>query len=418
MLASASRVAAERDLALLCVHVVHGIRPEEEGRADSEHVRSLCELLNVPCRVVSVPRGGIAERARFSGRGVEDAARHFRHRILRESARRFGAVRILIGHTDDDLLESLLMRFLRGAGPAGLSALSADNGLVLRPLLSHTRADVLSYLKDLGLAFREDSTNADRRYMRNRVRSVLVPSLDAEFPGWRTAVRSLGRTQSELARFLERESDLRVRWHADGESALETDADPFFRLALPLRVQALYSAVNRLDRLRRSREESLAADPPSRKERDPARTVLESFATGKVSAQSLGPYRLAKSARSVRVESAVDHGREAGFCTVAVEPGRYVSGPVEFSIGPRIGDRSIPVRLPAVARSPRACERAVLRAAFKLPRASSAIRLVVEDARGFVGVFVETRNGLGDLLRPAAEPAVSGYAEPEFFSIL
>jgi tRNA(Ile)-lysidine synthase len=107
--------------ALRCVHVEHGIRAEAESRGDAEFVRSLCAEFRVPCRVVSVKPGRVAEAARRRGVGMEAAARLYRHRAWHREADRLeaqspagaagrGPVRILVAHTSDD--QKLVLEYI------------------------------------------------------------------------------------------------------------------------------------------------------------------------------------------------------------------------------------------------------------------------------------------------------------------
>src|SRR5437867_1490596 len=100
---------------------------------------------------------------------------------LARVAAEVGAGRIVTGHTQDDQVETVLLRLLRGAGRRGLGAMRPARGRLLRPLLAATRADVRRFLGERGLGFAVDRTNADLRHARNRVRRLLVPLLRAEF---------------------------------------------------------------------------------------------------------------------------------------------------------------------------------------------------------------------------------------------
>jgi tRNA(Ile)-lysidine synthase len=104
---------------------------------------------------------------------------------------------INLAHTRDYKAETDLLPHLRGAGSAGLGAMRARSGRLLRPMLDASRADVLDHLSEHGLAWREDPSNADPAFLRNRVRHELIPYLEARFnPAIREA---LARTASVLA---------------------------------------------------------------------------------------------------------------------------------------------------------------------------------------------------------------------------
>jgi len=153
-----------------------------ESDADAEFVQTLAAQLGLPCTIEarSVPHD-------------EDAAREARHEFFGTVSKRTGISTLALAHTADDQAETFLLRLLRGAGAAGLSGIWPERQIaglrVIRPLLEVTRAEVLAYLRERGLSHREDASNADVRFARNRVRHVLLPLLEREFnPGVRDAL--------------------------------------------------------------------------------------------------------------------------------------------------------------------------------------------------------------------------------------
>ena len=144
---------------LAAAHFNHRIRGAE-GDADEAFCRDLCASLGVPIRVGSadVP----AEAAR-TGESLEMAARRLRHAFLDRAAREVGARAVALGHTLDDQLELFLLRLARGAGLRGLAAMpSVSPGPLarIRPFLALRHAQLTDFLRTEGLAWREDSTNA------------------------------------------------------------------------------------------------------------------------------------------------------------------------------------------------------------------------------------------------------------------
>ncbi|MDR2096519.1 MAG: tRNA lysidine(34) synthetase TilS [Treponema sp.] len=288
MLAGLAALRRERAFGLYCLHVEHGIRPVEESEGDAEAVRELCGKLELPCRIVHIARGRIAEAAGNWGTGIEAAARFFRRRVWLKEARRLGAARVLAAHTRDDVLELLLMRFLRGSGPAGLAGIPRERGCVLRPLLALGREDVLGYLEERGIAYRTDSTNADTRYLRNRIRLRLIPRLNELFPGWQKPVLGLAETQAMSACFLKAEAEKRIPWHSGGPgfkagaeaaAGLVADGSVFFAEPPIIREEALFLAADKLA-------------PQSGNEATLRRGVIRRFAAGGLGAADLGPLRL------------------------------------------------------------------------------------------------------------------------------
>ena len=120
--------------------------------------------------------------------GIEACARDLRYAAFERFAKEAGVHFIALAHTENDTLETLLMRFLQGGGALGLSGIRMRRGRFVRPLLTVSRTDIEAYLTKKGVAWRTDSTNADNAYFRNRVRNELIPFLNGRFPGAARAV--------------------------------------------------------------------------------------------------------------------------------------------------------------------------------------------------------------------------------------
>jgi tRNA(Ile)-lysidine synthase len=149
--------------------------------ADQEFCRELAASLELPFEVGTADVGAAA---RLQKRSVEDAARTLRYAFLHEAAGRLDAGTIAVGHSRDDQAETFLLRLLRGAGTRGLGAIRPKAGMVIRPLIDISRADLRRFVRDRCLPYRDDETNADVRVPRNRVRHELLPYLEREFsPG-------------------------------------------------------------------------------------------------------------------------------------------------------------------------------------------------------------------------------------------
>lgn len=356
LLAAASRLRVRLRYDLRCVHVDHGIRPAPERSGDRSAVEALCRSLAVPFASVGPPELSILDRARSTGRGIEAAARSYRRAALLAEARRLGAPLILLGHTRDDARETALMRVLRGSGPSGLGGIAARRGRFLRPMLDLGRTDVLSYLAALGIPYRTDSTNADTAYLRNRIRSRLIPLLEAEFPFWRSGLDAFCRIQQGTADVLASESRRRVRWTgAPGGSALSTPADPFFNAPRLLREEAVFRAVDILvSRSRRLRRpgELPPADGPRRPE--PSRAAVSRFCGGDLKAADLGSVRLRREGADV-VAELVGRDEERGYSFVVRAPGSFEFRGLAFRVGSADESgpdaQSFPILLPCAVRS-------------------------------------------------------------------
>jgi tRNA(Ile)-lysidine synthase len=159
-------------------HLNHGIR--EAAAGDEDFCRALAASLGVPFVSERADVRGMAREWRTS---LEAAGRRARYEFLRRAAAELHAV-VATGHTLDDQAETFLLQLIRGAGPRGLSSIAPFDGLVCRPLLDVRRAAVRGWLVERDLPFREDESNADQAFTRNRVRHSLLPLLRREFsPG-------------------------------------------------------------------------------------------------------------------------------------------------------------------------------------------------------------------------------------------
>jgi tRNA(Ile)-lysidine synthase len=178
-------------ITLVLAHFNHGLRPGADD--DEGFCRSLSERLSLP---FASGRVDVAGRARSRKRSIEDEGRIARYEFLEAQAKRFGAQRIAVGHTLDDQAETFLLRLLRGSGGRGLGAIHpVKGGGIIRPLIEVRREEIESYLEERQTSFREDPSNADRRFTRNRIRHEELPRLTAYNP---RIVETLARSASLL----------------------------------------------------------------------------------------------------------------------------------------------------------------------------------------------------------------------------
>jgi len=185
---------------LHAAHLHHGIRGVDAD-ADEALVGALAERLGVP---LSVSR---LDPAVLRGAALEARARRARYDFLHEVASEVGATRIATGHTRDDQAETVLLRLLRGSGARGLSGIQPmrEDG-VIRPMILASRAEVIEFLARGGVAYREDATNRDPRFLRNRVRHELLPLLRALSPRMDERLSALADALRADADLLEQET--------------------------------------------------------------------------------------------------------------------------------------------------------------------------------------------------------------------
>lgn len=174
---------------LVVAHLDHGLRGEASAE-DARFVAQLAAEWDFPLEQATADVGALAREGR---RSTETAAREARYAFFAAAAPRRRCRAVFLAHHADDQVETFLFNLGRGAGPAGLAAMAAEDVRtvgrrrlrVLRPLLSVWRAEIDTYVAAHGLTWREDATNADPAHaVRNRLRAEVIPLLE----------RTLGRT--------------------------------------------------------------------------------------------------------------------------------------------------------------------------------------------------------------------------------
>lgn len=220
LLVALRALAPAMGLRLVVGHVDHGLRPEAAD--DARFVRDLSGQWGLPYveERVTVVTG--------AGRSPEAAARAARYAALERLALAQGCGKVAVGHTADDQAETLLLRLLGGGRLAGMRATRPLGRVELvRPLLGVWRREARAVLREQGVGWREDPTNVDRRFLRNRIRHDLLPLLEGHIPGVRRRLRDAAEWLAEedaLLDRLAREAEARVLRLGAGVVALRRAA--------------------------------------------------------------------------------------------------------------------------------------------------------------------------------------------------
>ena len=198
----------DASLQVVGVTVDHGLQEGSAEHADqvAATMRALGVAESLTVRVdVEAP-----------GMGPEAAAREARYAVLSEVAERWSAAAVLLGHTQDDQAETVLLGLTRGSGARALSGMRRSFEVYRRPLLDVTRADTETACLAEGIDFWRDPHNADERFTRVRVRTKVIPVLEVELgPGVSAA---LARTADQLRADTEYLDAVSERALADAES--------------------------------------------------------------------------------------------------------------------------------------------------------------------------------------------------------
>lgn len=235
LLACFSFLAPRLDAALRAVHLDHGLRAASAD--DAAHCRAVCEAFGVPLHEACEEVAALAAREKL---GIEDAGRRARLALYERVRRETGAAFVLLGHQLDELAEDQVMRLMRGAGwpeLGGMPAIDPERAL-LRPLLLTPKAELRAFAQYLDVPWREDESNADQAFLRNRVRARMLPLLVEENPSYLEVAARLWRLarldQGHLAGLM---ADHEAHALPDGESLLLSRASldalhPSLRLRL------------------------------------------------------------------------------------------------------------------------------------------------------------------------------------------
>jgi len=202
-------------LSLQVAHVDHGIHPD--SGAVATQVRAVAARYRLPVHVGELALGPGTS---------ETAARTARYRWLEGLAAEQGAETIFTAHHQDDQVETILMRFLRGSGPAGLAGIPARRGRLLRPLLPFRREELAEHLHQIGLTAWQDPANRDPRHDRSWLRTTVLPLLRSRMPDVDRRLHLVGRQgavhRAVVEALLERDSALDLRVEDGGVSVAAT----------------------------------------------------------------------------------------------------------------------------------------------------------------------------------------------------
>jgi tRNA(Ile)-lysidine synthase len=233
---------------IIVAHFNHQLRPESAD--DAIAVEKTASRLMLGSMIDGADVRAYAELHKLS---IEEAARILRYRFLFALARDHDAQAVAVGHTADDQVETVLMHFLRGSGIAGLKGMTHCTIIetfdpeipIVRPLLDYWREETVVYCAANGLRPHYDSTNDSLNFQRNRIRHLLLPTLESYNPKFREAVQRMSRSLKADHDFLN--EAMQSSWdrclvELGGEEAIFEHA-PFFECSLGLQRNMLKRAL-------------------------------------------------------------------------------------------------------------------------------------------------------------------------------
>lgn len=214
MLYALHRIKGDLNVTLHVGHLDHQLRGDDSA-ADGLFVAEISERLGIACTVETVDVLGFQRERR---RSLEAAAREVRYGFLARIAKQVGADAIVLGHTSDDHVETVLMHIIRGSGLQGLRGIQAvlerridgTDVTLFRPILNLSKQDTVDYCRALNLEPRLDESNLSVQMTRNKVRHELVPLLQRINPVFKESLIRLSRIADDAGTIIDRAVD--VAW--------------------------------------------------------------------------------------------------------------------------------------------------------------------------------------------------------------
>ena len=188
---------SEYELVVDAVHVNHMLRGAEAER-DADFCKALCDKLGVRLHLCVEDVNAYAE---ISGKSIETAARDVRYKVFAQLKELHGYDKIAVAHHAQDNAETILMHLLRGSGLTGLRGILPKRDAIVRPLLEMSRKDILEFLSENNIQYVTDSTNAQTKNARNRIRHGLLAEIRQNYNP------NIVQTLSETAHLLRADSE-------------------------------------------------------------------------------------------------------------------------------------------------------------------------------------------------------------------
>lgn len=228
-------------LKLIVVHINHGIRGED-AKADYLYVEELCKELNIDFNGFHFDVTLIAKKQKLS---EEEAGRKVRYETFEKVLKMKNADKIAVAHNRNDNAETILLNLFRGSGINGMIGIRACRDNIIRPLLFVDRKEIEDYLNSRDIIYKDDITNADTKYMRNKIRLDIMPDVVESVNSQAVShIISLSEQLSEVENYLENETnkcyDLTIK---KDENSRELLYKEFVKLDLVIKKRIIRKAI-------------------------------------------------------------------------------------------------------------------------------------------------------------------------------
>jgi tRNA(Ile)-lysidine synthase len=165
------------EIPVVAAHIHHNLRGNDADE-DAGCVRDYCNKHQIIFEQYTIPKKSLLKK------NLQEEARKIRYAFLNRLLKDYQYDKIATAHHNDDFIETFFMHLLRGSGLKGLSSIPEQNGLIIRPMLNFTKSEIYDYAVEHNIPFREDHTNFEDHYLRNRIRQKLMPVLSDTEPAF------------------------------------------------------------------------------------------------------------------------------------------------------------------------------------------------------------------------------------------
>jgi tRNA(Ile)-lysidine synthase len=230
---------------VFAAYLDHGIRKKAEIEKEIQWVKQTAASLRIEIFIGRIPSGELQKIAGEETRSIEEVAREKRYQFLEAVSKKVKAEYIAMGHTEDDHIETIVMRFFQGSGISGLAGIPLFRDTIIRPLYYCTKEEIHTYLKNCNLHFMEDSTNRNRVYLRNKIRWNLIPVVRNIFPGYQKGLMRLSELFFLVNDYFDKEIEKSCPWEK-ALSGYRISREQFCNLHSSIRLFSLYKICNKL----------------------------------------------------------------------------------------------------------------------------------------------------------------------------
>jgi len=189
---------------IVCVHINHNIRTQ--SNEEEQYLKEYCKKNNLIFESYKIEK--------YQKKNFENEAREKRYKFYEEILQKYHSNCLFLAHHGDDLIETVLMKIIRGSnleGYAGIKMYSKlDNYTIIRPLLTQTKEDILKYNKENNIKYYLDSTNTNQLYTRNRYRMNILPQLKKEDKSVHLKFLNYSNTLQEYYNYIEEETKKKI----------------------------------------------------------------------------------------------------------------------------------------------------------------------------------------------------------------